>query len=95
MLNKNSDRYPAIPLTADAANRIGSRATMLPAMIPLRANFLDGIKGSSTGVTNAPAKIPAARARMDAPPRCRAPVREKMPGPIPDSRNMTKVVIRE
>ena len=74
VLNKNSDRYPDIPLTACAANRIGNREKMLPVIIPLRANFLDGMKGRSTGVTNAPAKIPAARARMDAPPRCRAPV---------------------
>ena len=67
---------------------------MLPTIIPLRANSLDGIKGSSTGVIKAPDKIPETRASMDIIPRSHMLAKEKIPGPMPAMINRTSVVIK-
>jgi len=92
-LNKKSARNPAIPLIADAIISKMSIAKTVPVMIPFKANSLDGIKGSRTGVMKAPESIPAARAKIETMPLSRALEKEKIPGPKPEMMNRTSAVI--
>jgi len=92
-LNKKSARNPAIPGISEEIRAKRSIANTLPAMIPLKANCLDGIKGSSTGVTNAPEIIPETSAKKQGIPLSQAPGKEKIPGPNPERMKSISAVI--
>ena len=67
---------------------------MLPTIIPFRANSLDGIKGSSTGVRKAPDKIPETSASIDIITLSHMCEKEKIPGPMPAMIKSTNAVIK-
>ena len=93
ILNKNSAINPETPVMEDEISAKKSMDKMLPAIIPLRANCLDGIKGSSNGVTNAPEMIPETSATKQVMPLSQAPVKEKIPGPNPERMKRMSAVI--
>ncbi len=92
--NKKSAKNPAIPVTKEESIIKNRMEKILPTIMPLRANSLGGIKGSSIGVIKAPDTMPETRASMETIPLCNICEKEKIPGPIPAMSKRTRAVIK-